>query len=98
MKILDNKNYIEVTCTNCDSKLGVHKEDIIWNEMARQRPEFEVECAACGAMTEVKQSDIPKAWLREIAPDYPRYHASHESSAGGFFMKEKSSRFSIEFD
>ncbi|MBI3020066.1 MAG: hypothetical protein HYY60_01955 [Parcubacteria group bacterium] len=69
MKILNNNNYVKVTCIHCNSILGIYKKDIHWNEMAHRSPEFEVKCAACGGMTEVKQPDIPKAWLREICPD-----------------------------
>lgn len=57
---------LAITCTYCNSILGVHEEDIVYYKMAHRSPPFVVKCGACGNMTEVKMGDIPKSWLSKI--------------------------------
>jgi sialic acid synthase SpsE len=69
MKILDNNNYIEVTCTHCNSKLGVHKEDIRYNEIPHNCSEFEAICGACGGTVGIETGEIPPSWIDDIVPN-----------------------------
>lgn len=69
MKIIENNNYIGVVCSHCKSKLGVHVEDIHYNEISHNCSEFEVTCGACGRTTEVKHDLIPNSWIQKIVPD-----------------------------
>jgi len=69
MKVLDNNNYIEVVCQHCRSKLGVHLEDIRYNEIPHNCAEFEVTCGACGHSVGITGTLIPAMWMRSIVPD-----------------------------
>lgn len=69
MKVLENKNYIEVECQHCHSKLGVHMDDIHYNDVPHRSPMFSAACGACGDLTEVKSAQIPAAWMRSIVGD-----------------------------
>ncbi|HWP61377.1 MAG TPA: hypothetical protein VN495_02140 [Candidatus Paceibacterota bacterium] len=69
MKVLENNNFIRVTCPHCTSKLGVHLKDIHYNEMAHHSPEFSATCGACKGMVPVPGSVIPASWMRTIVGD-----------------------------
>jgi len=69
MKVIDNNNYIEVICPHCNSKLGVHKEDIRYNEIPHRCSEFEVECGACGNTVGIEPEKVPSSWKDDIIPN-----------------------------
>lgn len=69
MRVLENNNYIEVSCPHCKSKLGVHVGDIRHNEIAHRCPAFEVACGACGRSVGLKREQIPANWISTIIPD-----------------------------
>lgn len=70
MKILENPNYVKVTCPHCKSELGVHLQDIMYNELAHgHHPEFSCTCAACNRNVELPSKMIPLSWLRQLIDD-----------------------------
>lgn len=69
MRILVNNNYIKVVCPGCKSELGVHKEDIRYNEIQHHCSEFDTTCGACGVRVPIPSGDIPRNWLHTIVPD-----------------------------
>jgi len=69
MRILENNNFIEVVCTHCHSKLGVHAKDIRSNDIIHNCTPFETTCEACGRTTEVNEAIIPRAWIHIIVPE-----------------------------
>jgi len=62
MRIIKNNNSIEITCKYCDSILAITKEDILDYEISG----IHVECAACGRLTQILTSSIPKDWWNDI--------------------------------
>jgi DNA-directed RNA polymerase subunit RPC12/RpoP len=68
VKVLENKNYVVVECPQCKSKLGVHLEDVCYNEIAHHCSAFETSCGACGKSIGIKQEDMPASWVAAIVP------------------------------
>jgi len=69
MKILDNNNYIKVTCKHCQSVLGIHCQDITYYEMAHHGSPFVATCAACGRNVDIPSSKVPRSWMAVLDPD-----------------------------
>lgn len=69
MEILKNNNYFKITCSRCRSELGIHKEDIVYNEIVHKNSTFEVTCAACQKIIGLSSAIIPQSWIRDIVPD-----------------------------
>lgn len=69
MKVLENNNFIEVTCSHCHSKLGVHLADIRYHEIAHRTPPFTASCGACGGTVGVPEASIPRSWVAALVDE-----------------------------
>lgn len=59
MRILENKNCIEVTCPDCNSRLEVVSTDLNLDMRSRN---LYVICAACGTKFYIGTDIIPLSW------------------------------------
>lgn len=62
MIIIENNDYIEVTCPHCQSKLGVHCEDIIDNDVGP----ITTKCVVCNRTINITLSQIPSRWNAKL--------------------------------
>ena len=69
MIVIENNNYISVECPGCKSKLGIHLEDIRYNEITHNCSSFEATCCACGNRIAINESLIPRNWIITLVPN-----------------------------
>ncbi len=65
MRVIENNDFIEVTCPHCKSKLAVHCEDIIDNDVGP----LTIKCGVCGRTIETNAGQIPNHWKSIIFKD-----------------------------
>ena len=58
MKVLKNNDYVEFTCPKCKSVLGVHCDDIKYDEMQGTL----ITCVVCGHNCQFPENLIPNRW------------------------------------
>ncbi|OGF27829.1 hypothetical protein A2331_07025 [Candidatus Falkowbacteria bacterium RIFOXYB2_FULL_34_18] len=68
MKVLEDNNYIRVTCSKCKSILGVYARDIYYDDVGHYVG-CSVICASCGTIIRIADKDIPSAWRSIIFDD-----------------------------
>jgi hypothetical protein len=63
MKILDNKNSVEITCPNCQSRLEIVENDV---HLDLRTEDLYVVCGACHIDFGIDPHIIPRSWSEYI--------------------------------
>lgn len=87
--------FLEITCPECKSVLGVYKEDLV---LGSKPKDSDCLCAVCGKKIIISTCDIPVEWFKKEPPSY--IYEITKSFKGGsnkyYALLPKSSKISNE--
>ena len=64
MRVIQNNDVIEITCSGCKSRLAINSDDVQTSDIGHGHShEFWINCSVCGKENGFSRNVFPNRWL-----------------------------------